>query len=154
MADGFIDIKLDKSFDEIPKRLRSLAPELARKILRRAVSAAVQEWAKDARRRALVGSVPHYVKLKGRRVKVDPGNLKRSIRVRQLRTEKFELSMEAASGLVVQSRAFYWRWIELGKRGFAARQFIKPAFDANVRQSFQTVAVAAAKFIEQHLRKR
>ena len=155
MADSFIELKLDgRALDEVTKRLRSLAPQLRQKILDKAVRAAVAVWVRDAKRRVVRGSVPHVVRFKGGRERhaVQPGNLARQISIRKIRTGKFSYSNEAAYGVVIRRLGYYWRWIELGKTGASAKPFLKPAFDVNVRGSFDVVASAAAKFIAQHLK--
>jgi len=155
MADNFIEIKLDsRALDEAAKRLRSLAPQLRQKILDKSVRAAVAVWARDAKRRVVRSSVPHVVRFKGGRERhlVQPGNLARQISVRKLRTGKFAFSNESAYGVVIRRLGYYWRWVELGKSGVSPKPFLKPAFEANVRGSFDVVASAAAKFIAQHLK--
>jgi hypothetical protein len=151
----FIELKLDgRALDEVAKRLRSLAPQMRQKILDKAVRSAVAVWARDAKRRVVRSSVPHVVRFKGGRERhlVQPGNLARQISIRKLRTGKYAYSNESAYGIAIRRLGYYWRWVELGKTGISPKPFLKPAFDANVRGSFDVVATAAAKFIAQHLK--
>jgi HK97 gp10 family phage protein len=138
---------------DLPQRLRRLGNEIARQVLQEAVREEVKRWAADARRRAVRGSVPHVVSFRGgRRELVQPGNLARSISVRKLRGARD--AVEARYGVIVRSRAFYWRWVELGKRGASAKPFLAPAFNVNARPGVERVSRDVGAFIARRLHHR
>lgn len=152
MARGEITLQI-KGLDEIKKRLAKLPAEISQKVLDKSVRAGVVEWQKTAQQKAPQHDQVHVTGRKGRRFVVTPGNLKRSIRVKKMKSAKFALSQESRYGIVISNRAFYWRWIEFGSRNSVRQSFLRSTFDNMATASINQIAADCQKFIERYFAK-
>lgn len=130
---------------ELDRALAQLPQEVAGRALQAAVNSAARVIGDEAERLAPVGKEAHRVG-KGKKARlVQPGNLKRGIRVRKLRGTDFE----AAAVITVSRAAFYAKFVEFGvpEHAIPARPFLRPAFDTRGAEAIAVLKERLAKRI-------
>jgi HK97 gp10 family phage protein len=107
-----------EGIEEIQKVLREIPEKDAKNLVRATVRGIASEVNKEAKKR----------------VPVDTGNLKKSLKVKAVRSPPFKpvFDVRAESGKSVKHDGFYWRFIEHGTGGDSPspeQPFIRPAVD-------------------------
>ena len=133
MADELLFVRVS-GVQDVKAELRALPPKLRRRALMNALRAAGRVFRDEARRLTPRLQVPVF----RRGVKVrEPGTVRRALSVR---TSKI-VRRQGDLGVFVNVRPlkrgqrgannpadpFYWRWLEFGKQGYAARGFLQQA---------------------------
>lgn len=129
---------------EVRAALQDLSKAVVGKALADAVRAGAAVIRDEAKRRAPVGSVPHYVgrKAKGRLVK--PGNLRRQIRMKRVRGDRLSATYKIGfTGL-----GFYGRFLEFGTAKMSARPILRPAFESKKHEAVAVIKERLARNIE------
>lgn len=133
-------------FKEFQALLQKLPGKIAEKVVAQAAFAGAKVIRDDAKQRAPLGTVPHYRSFKGKRgALVQPGNLRREIRARKAKREKWG---EVRYKVGMTGRAFYGRFLEFGTRKMAARPWLRPAFDNNTNLAIEAQRLAFRRGIE------
>lgn len=102
---------------------------------------------KEAIAKAPQAAAPHKL---GRRDKmVEPGNLKRNIRVARRKDPSHFVSV----GVGVRSKAFYWRFLEFGTVKMRARPFLRAAFEQTKQPALDAIIARLKKRVEAAARK-
>ena len=116
MAETFVEVK---GLKELDRKLKQLEPKLAKKVMRKAVSAGAEVIRKEARQLAprrtgfLIKNIIKSVKRRGSTVVAKIGTTK---------------------------RAFYGIFVEFGtKTGTPMKPFLRPAFDTQGRRSISVI---------------
>ena len=138
-----------EGLEEIKKALSNLAPEIQKKVMDKAVRAQVVDWQKHAQSLAPVSGKVRVVGRKGRQYVVTPGNLRRNIRVKKLKSPN---PTESRYGIVVGKRAFYWHMVEFGSRNNVRRSFLRNTFDSRAVLAVNNIAGDCAKFIAKYFK--
>jgi HK97 gp10 family phage protein len=113
--------------DDLSKRLRELGPKIARKHGRKAVRAGAKPVLDEARRR----------------VAVDTGALKKSLRIVSAKPRG------STVGAQVRSLAPHAHLVEFGTVKMAAQPFLRPALDARAQEALDRMGAVIADAIEQ-----
>lgn len=148
----FLRVKLTGA-DEAAKTLRGLADGMGKKILDKVTRNEVKKWAEAARQKAPLGTKAHKVGRKNKEL-VQAGNLRRNIKVKKLRIERYFKATDSHFGIFIPRIAFYWMFYEFGAKNVTRRSFLRPAFDENANQSLVTMASEAKNFIRIYLEKK
>ncbi len=149
MANG-ITVEI-KGLDEIKKALAALPDEIQKKVLDKAVREGVVDWQKVAAASAPVHGKVHVTGSKGKRYIVTPGNLRRSIQVRKLKTPN---PKESRYGIRIRSRAFYWKFVEFGSRNNQRVPFLRNTFDTRAMPAINNIASARVNALAKSYLKR
>ena len=147
---------------EVAALLKRLPKELAAKGLDAAVRGGTVKWQQEAKRTAPVWlgappelqAGPHRVGRKsgGRSKMVNPGNLRRNIRVAKIRGPAQLRGIESRYGITIPAAAYYWRFLEFGTSKMRAKPFLRPTFDRLGQAALADVAFAGSKWIDKYLR--
>lgn len=115
---------------ELEQALLEMGNSLAGKVLFGGLMDAAMPIQKAAQALAPVSDKPHYqyTRKKGQRVQIQPGNLRKSIRRKRLKSR--DEATGAQVGISWTGRAFYGRFREFGTSKEPAKPFLRPAFDA------------------------
>lgn len=113
---------------ELEKGLLALGEAAAGKALGAAMAAGMGVLRKEAQGRIPVGTVPHYIGRKAKGKLVQPGNLRKQLRVRRVRDEKY--SKRLALTFTLRGNGFYAMFLEFGTAKMPARPMLRPAFDS------------------------
>lgn len=140
-----------KGLEQIKKSLAALPAEIQKKVMDQSVRAGVVDWQKHAAARAPAYDRVHVAGRKGKQVIIAPGNLRRSIRVRKLKSRN---AKESRYGIQISKRAFYWIWVEFGSRNNQRIPFLRSTFDARATLAINNIAGDCAKFIEKYFKSR
>lgn len=135
---------------EMGNALESFTQKVAKNALNSALSAAATPIIKEAKRHAAQAREPHEMQYggKGKKVIVQPGLLKESIRRRRLKVGELR-QLNATAGVAIyigkgtKQKLYprYWHFVEYGTSKMAAYPFLRPAFDSQKEN-------AVAKFKE------
>ncbi len=151
---------------EVADALKGLPYELAQKVLAAAVSKQVAAW-RDVSAQKVPVSQRVSVKVgriqavsrKGRlfareRYVHSPGTLRRSIKVKKMKTNAGFTMQEARYGIVVVGHAFYWRWVEFGSvHNQPPKAFFRDTFNTLAELSVRAVAGDVQKGIERYFKR-
>ncbi len=110
---------------ELEKGLLALGEAAAGKALGAAMAAGMGVLRKEAQGRIPVGGVPHYIGSKAKGKLVQPGNLRKQLRTRRVRDEKYS----KRTALTFSGLGFYGMFLEFGTAKMPARPILRPAFD-------------------------
>jgi HK97 gp10 family phage protein len=118
-----------EGIDQIKKVLRELPEKEGANLIKATVRGIAAEVNKEAKKR----------------VPVNTGNLKKSLKVKTVRSPKFKpvFDVRAESGKAVKNDGFYWRFVEHGTGGKSpspSRPFVQPAKDLVFSKISQLVA--------------
>lgn len=119
--------------------LLQYSDKMAKNILGGAIKEGAKVIQKAAKNNVNNSKGPHNLKVKGVYIKINPGNLKKFIRVKFDRsgTRRFKINYEV---YVKQKTAWYWRFVELGASHMAAQSFMRNAFESEKENAVEVVA--------------
>lgn len=112
---------------ELEKGLLALGEAAAGKALSAAMAAGMGVLRKEAQGQIPVGAVPHYIGSKAKGKLVQPGNLRKQLRVRRVRDEKYSKRL----ALTYSGMGFYGIFIEFGVGGKKGLAPLRKAFDTS-----------------------
>ena len=115
---------------ELEQALLEMGNALAGKELFGGLMDAALPIQKAAQALAPVADKPHYqyTRKKGQRIQIQPGNLRKSIRRKRLKSRDGQTGAQV--GISWTGRAFYGRFREFGTSKEPAKPFLRPAFEA------------------------
>lgn len=113
--------------DALERGLLALPEAVAGRALASAMYAGMGVLRKRAQEYIPVGSVPHYIGSKAKGRLVQPGNLRKQLRVKRLRNQKFSQRLALTFG----GDGFYGMFLEFGTANMPARPILRPAFDSS-----------------------
>ena len=141
-----------EGLDVFAQALNSLPPNIARNVLRGAVSAGARIISNEAKLRAPVYTGPVS------QGHPPPGTLKRSIIQKQIRElsdlgkQTFYVTVRRGKKYQKQGKkgnlsqdAYYAKWVEFGTSKMAAKPFLRPAFEAGKQEAVNKMAEYIAK---------
>ena len=129
MADGF-EITFDANWTELSQRLATFSDKVANKITADALRETVKFMKHEAILYASRSEQEHKLKVGGKYVEIQPGNLKKNIRFgRMRRMPKGEIGYRVYVKIRI---AWYAKFVEFGRSNMAASPFMRPAFENNV----------------------
>lgn len=137
---------------DLEKRLQAFPDKLAGNILRGAIRAGAVAIQQEARRMAPVSDAPHKLGKGSKAVKIQPGTLKKSIKVRLAPRKSRSVPIEY--WVYVSKKAWHWKFVEFGTRKMAAKPFMRPAFDTKKEAALDRIREYLAARIEQETAKR
>lgn len=135
--------------EEIKKSLAALPDEIQKKVMDQSVRLGVADWQKYAVSKAPAHERVHITGGKGKRYVVTPGNLRRSIRIKKLRTKN---PKESRYGIIISKRAFYWKFVEFGSRNNVRVSFLRTTFDSRASIAIHNIAGDCKQFIEKYFK--
>jgi HK97 gp10 family phage protein len=122
---------------DLEKRLLDFPDKLARNILRGAIRAGAVVVQKEARSKAPKSTEPHMLGKGNKRVEIQPGTLKKSIKVRlapfRSRTQPVEY------WIYVSKKAWYWKFQEFGTSRHAAQPFLRTGFETKKQEAVERI---------------
>lgn len=151
-----------KGFSELQQNLKLLGTEMRDRGTKLMMARAAVPMRDDARRRAPRLKVPDPRRL--------PGTLARAIQIWRKRVTPYaatyyvgvrglsraavrkfkshtDRSGKALSAGDNPNDPFYWRWVELGRSGQAPHPFLRPAFEAQKRESVRVALETGRNFV-------
>src|SRR5665647_1324023 len=131
---------------DLEKALEAFPDKIARNILSGAIRAGAVVFQNEARRRAPVSGQEHMMGRKGKRVMVQPGNLRKNIKVRLAPRKSRDVPIEYWT--YVSKKAWYWIFTEFGTRKMSARPFMRPAFESRKQEALERIREYLAARIE------
>lgn len=160
MADGIRMNFGDKKYNEhvhidglndLVFRCNDLPRRIVRNMLLASLKAGAKVFVTEAKRRAPVGTVSHYINRKIRNPnKVRPGFMRKSIRVKPAPGKPGEVKIQIG----VSGKAYYWRFVEFGTEKMAAQPFMRPAWELTKFKILEDVRVSLKERIEKEFAKR
>lgn len=121
----------------LEKTLAALPDKLARNILKGAIRAGAVVIQKDARTKAPRSTEPHQLGKGSKSEKIQPGHLKKNIKVRLAPRKKREVPIEY--WVYVSSKAWYWKFVEFGTSKMSSKPFMRSAFDAKKAEATERI---------------
>ncbi len=139
---------------ELEQRLFELPEEVRGKVLFSTLMAAAKPMLEHAQSLAPVASEPHKVgrvgkKRRGSRVEVQPGNLRRGIKLKRLK----QSDHSATVVLGFSKLAYYGRFYEFGTSKTPAQPMLRPAFEATKDEVLGRIKKILASRINSRVRK-
>ena len=126
MADGF-DITI-RGLNEIGSKLSAFGETVTKKVTRDATNAAAKVFQSEAIDNIKDSDGPHNLKVKGKYIKIYPGNLKKNIKIKTLRKmTKGQIDVQV---YVKKDHAWYGVFYENGTSRMAGRHFMARAFES------------------------
>jgi HK97 gp10 family phage protein len=149
MSDNFNITFTFTGIAELERELKKLDDKIARKYNRRAVMNGARVLRDKVKSLCPVGTVEHWIGLKKYGIKAKPGNLKKSIDVKELRVKDPRSAVAIVGPRAGRGQTydgFYGKWVERGTVKMAARPFLQPAliqsFDAIMEKYAQVLTEA------------
>lgn len=138
---------------DLEKRLLAFPDRIAKNILSGAMRAGAVEIQREARQKAPVSSAPHHLGKKGQKsyTLIEPGTLKKSIRVRLAPRKSRTVPIEY--WVYVSSKIYYWKFVEFGTPKMSAQPFMRPAFESKKEAAVERVREYLAARIEKEAAK-
>lgn len=124
---------------DLEKRLLVFPDRVARNILAGAIRAGAVVIQREARDRAPIGTVAHYLGKKGQKAHalIQPGSLKKGVKVRLAPRKSRERPIEY--WIYVSSKLWYWKFVEFGTTKMAAQPFMRPAFEGMKERAVEKI---------------
>lgn len=145
-----IDMDID-GLDELDRKLMGLSNLTIRKTLEQSLMSAALPIMKNAKIRANVSEKSHWLRNNrtGRKHLVEPGTLKNSIKRQRLKkASKPTVCVRVGKKNRNAVYPYYWHFVERGTSDTPAYPFLRPAFEANWRQSVEIFKAQLAKRID------
>jgi len=137
---------------DLEKRLQELPDKLARNVLRGAVRAGAVVIQKEARSMAPVSAEAHYLGKGSKRVEIQPGSLKRGIKVRMAPRKSRTSPIEY--WVYISKKLWYWKFLEFGTSKMAGSPFMRPAFESMRESAVERLREYLAARIDKEAAKR
>jgi len=136
---------------DLEKRLLAFPDKLASNILSGAIRAGAVVIQKEARERAPRSDKAHYLGKGSKRVLIQPGTLKKSIKVRKAPRKTRSVPIEY--WVYVSKKTWYWKFPEFGTSKMAAQPFMRPAFEIMKEKATERIREYLAARIEKEAAK-
>lgn len=136
---------------DLEKALEAFPDKIARNILGGAIRAGAVVIQNEARQKAPQSAGPHKVGRKIKGVIVQPGHLRKNIKVRMAPRKSRTSPIEY--WVYVSKRAWYWKFVEFGTKKMSAKQFMRPAFDSRKQEALERIKEYLAARIEKEAEK-
>lgn len=137
---------------DLEKRLEELPDRLAKNVLSGAIRAGAVVIQKEASRLAPQSSEPHKLGKGAKAIEIQPGFLKKSIRVRKAPRSKASRPVEY--WVYASKKAWYWKFVEFGTSKMASKPFMRPAFDSMKERAVEAIRDYLSKRIDKEADKR
>lgn len=122
---------------DLEKRLEGFADKLAKNILSGAIRAGAVVIQKEARALAPVSDVSHKLGKGSKAVEIQPGHLRKSIKVRLAPRKSRSVPIEY--WVYVSKKAWYWKFVEFGTSKMNRKSFMRPAFDTHKEAALERI---------------
>jgi len=136
---------------DLEKRLLAFPDKLAANILGGAIRAGAVVIQKEARAKAPMSDEPHYLGKGSKRVLIQPGTLRKSIRVKKAPRKSRSVPIEY--WVYVSKRTWYWKFKEFGTSNMPASPFMRPAFEAMKVKAVEAIRTYLAARIDKEAAK-
>ena len=136
-------------FAALENALKQLPEAVAGKALNGALAAGMGSIKKEAAGLIPMGSKAHFIGKKAKGKLVQPGHLRKQLRVRKLRNEQFS----SAYALSFSAAGFYGMFHEFGTAKMPAHPILRPAFDNKKDQALDRIKERLAANIERARKK-
>ena len=137
---------------ELEKALEAFPDRIAKNILSGAIRAGAVVMQQEARKLAPKSVQEHPMGRKGKKVIVQPGNLRKNIKVRLAPRKSRDVPIEY--WVYVSTKAWYWRFPEFGTKKMSAKPFMRPAFNSRKQEALDRIKEYLAARIEKEAAKR
>jgi len=131
----------------LEKQLQQLPDKLAKNVLRGAVRAGAVAIQKEAKALAPQSVAFHRLGAGSRAVEIQPGSLKKGIKVRSAPRKLSEFAI--TYWVYVSKKLWYWKFVEFGTVKMAAKPFMRPAFESQK----ETATIAVRNYMEKRIDK-
>ena len=136
---------------ELEKNLLAFPDKIAKRILSGAIRAGAVVIQKEARNLAPVSDAPHKLGKGSKAVIINPGHLKRNIKVRLAPRKSRTVPIEY--WVYVSGKAWYWKFVEFGTSKMSGQPFMRPAFDGNKAEALERIKEYLAARIDKEAAK-
>lgn len=136
---------------DLEKKLADFPDKIARNILSGAIRAGAVVIQKEARQLAPKSDAPHKLGKGSKAVEIQPGTLKKSIKVRLAPRKSRERPIEY--WVYVSKKTWYWKFVEFGTSKMSQKPFMRPAFDAQKIAATEAIRAYLAARIEKEATK-
>ena len=133
----------------LEKRLGELPDKIAKSILSGAIRAGAVVIQNEARKLAPISVKPHMLGSRSKAALIEPGFLKKSIRVRRAPSRKATMPVEF--WVYVSGKAWYWKFVEFGTSRMSANPFMRPAFDSMKSKALERIKEYLATRIDKEV---
>lgn len=142
---------------DLEKRLLDFPDKLAKNILSGAIRGGAAVIRNEAKALApMSNGGPHQLGKGSKAVTIQPGHLKKNIKVRLAPRKKRDVPI--TFWVYVSAKAWYWKFVEFGrsysKAGFKQKQFMRPAFDTRKEQATEAIRDYLSTRIDKEAAKR
>jgi HK97 gp10 family phage protein len=125
MADGF-EITI-RGLNEIGAKLLAFSEAVANKVIRDGANKAAEVFQEEAIFNVRASDGPHNLKVKGKYIKIYPGNLKQNIKIKTLRRMvKGQIDVQV---YVKKDHSWYGIFVENGSSRMAAQHYMARAYE-------------------------
>jgi len=130
--------------DEVRRALKRLPKEVAKKELLKSLTPGAALIRKAARSNVPTGKESFSRKLRGKDWEHKPGQLRKSIVVRNEKKKFLVNTAMKRVGVLVDKKdvnrgAWYWRFVEFGTSKMQAQPFLAPAYEANKYKAVELI---------------
>lgn len=136
---------------DLEKRLLDFPDKIARNILAGAIRAGAVVIQNEARSRAPASDKPHKLGKGSRAVIINPGSLKKAIKVRS--APRKSKQMPITYWVYVSKNNWYWKFVEFGTSKMPSQPFMRPAFDEKKNDAVEKIREYLAARIEKEASK-
>lgn len=136
---------------DLEKRLLDFPDKIARKILNGAIRAGAVVIQREARDVAPRSDESHYLGKGIKRVEIQPGSLKKGVRVRK--APRRSKTQPVEYWVYVSKKLWYWKFVEFGTSKMSAQPFMRPAFEAKKQEALDKIREYLAARIDKEAAK-
>lgn len=113
---------------DLEEKLRSYSDRMAKDILQGAIKEGAKVIQKQCKEYAPKSDAPHILKVKGKPTVINPGNLRKLIRVKvdKSGTRGYKISYEV---YVKNQSGWYWKFVEFGTSKMMGQTFMRSGFE-------------------------
>lgn len=134
-------------FAELERNMMQFTARVEKNIVNGMVRAGAVVIQKEARQIVVKSGMAHYLGKGSKRVLIQPGNLKKNIKVRKAPYKN------GVSWVYVSGKAWYWKFVEFGTSKMSPRPFMRPAFEVKKLEAIDRMKEYALTRIEKEASK-
>jgi HK97 gp10 family phage protein len=134
MSNEYCNIVVEGA-NELGFRLLALADNIGNQITRDAANDAAKIFKAQAIANINNSKKPHMLKIHGKYIEIQPGNLKKHIRIKSLK--KMVKGQIEVQVYVKKNQAYYGAFVERGTSRIAAQAFMSRAYESRLAEAYK-----------------